>query len=88
MQPTLIILIQKLLFCIKTGDYDSSVAILEKIVDQAPKDVTILRHLAKALNKQGEKQRANATIQRAIQFAIPTHEKQKLQRIAQQWNKK
>ncbi|MCL5875350.1 MAG: tetratricopeptide repeat protein, partial [Candidatus Dependentiae bacterium] len=72
----------------KKGDYKGAIAILEKIVDQAPKDVTILRHLAKALNKQGERERAYATINRAIQFTVPGNEKQKLQKIAQQWNKK
>ena len=71
----------------KKGDYTGAIALLEKIVDHAPKDVTILRHLAKALNKQGERERAYAAINQAIQSAVPVKEKQKLQKIAQQWNK-
>lgn len=72
----------------KQADYAGAIAILEKIIDQASEDATILRHMAKALYKQGEIHRANALIQQALQIDAPAHEKQKLQKIAQWGNKK
>ncbi len=62
--------------------------ILERIVQKAPQDITILKHLSKTLFQQGLREQAQTIAQNALSMAQTTHEKNKIEHLIKRWGSK